>query len=60
MDQPSIEPQVFTSVSHLAVDTILAKFKDVDFGIFKLGNVDKASPVPMGPSLATQTYRQPL
>jgi DNA replication ATP-dependent helicase Dna2 len=32
---------LLTSYTHSAVDTILAKLTDVDFGILRLGNIDK-------------------
>jgi DNA replication ATP-dependent helicase Dna2 len=33
---------LLSAYTHSAVDTILAKLSDVDFGILRLGNVDKA------------------
>jgi DNA replication ATP-dependent helicase Dna2 len=33
---------LLSAYTHSAVDTILAKLNDVDFGILRLGNVDKA------------------
>ena len=36
---------LLSAYTHSAVDTILAKLNDVDFGILRLGNVDKAGPV---------------
>ncbi len=35
---------LLTSYTHSAVDTILLKLKDADFGILRLGNVDKVHP----------------
>ncbi|KAH7929561.1 Dna2-domain-containing protein [Leucogyrophana mollusca] len=35
---------LLTSYTHSAVDTILLKLKDVDFGVLRLGNVDKVHP----------------
>jgi DNA replication ATP-dependent helicase Dna2 len=32
---------LLTSYTHSAVDTILAKLTDADFGILRLGNIDK-------------------
>jgi len=34
---------LLTSYTHSAVDTILAKMVDDEFGILRLGNVDKVS-----------------
>jgi DNA replication ATP-dependent helicase/nuclease Dna2 len=36
---------LLSAYTHSAVDTILAKLNDVDFGILRLGNVDKAGHV---------------
>ncbi|KAG1738190.1 AAA domain-containing protein [Suillus lakei] len=35
---------LLTSYTHSAVDTILLKLQDVDFGILRIGNVDKVHP----------------
>jgi DNA replication ATP-dependent helicase Dna2 len=34
---------LLTAYTHSAVDTILAKLEGADFGILRLGNVDKVS-----------------
>jgi DNA replication ATP-dependent helicase Dna2 len=39
---------LLTSYTHSAVDTILMKLLDADFGILRLGNVDKVSPSRSG------------
>ncbi len=36
---------LLSAYTHSAVDTILAKLNDADFGILRLGNVDKAGHV---------------
>ena len=38
---------LLSAYTHSAVDTILAKLSGVDFGILRLGNVDKAGLVPV-------------
>ena len=48
---------LLTSYTHSAVDTILMKLVNADFGVLRLGNVDKASSVEaVKPSLTLQVH----
>ncbi|KAG8800957.1 Tripartite DNA replication factor [Serendipita sp. 398] len=46
---------LLASYTHSAVDTILMKLLDADFGVLRLGNIDKVHPTVQKLSLASQS-----